>query len=920
MRRWFLSYNSQDLGLIQSLEAALQRKDADAHVYFAPKSERAGGFWLPSLAREIAEATVFVLLVGEKGVGPWQVLEYNEALARRVKEPAFPLVPVVLDGQPAPGLPFLRQLHWIVTADPSAESSLALLMDAADGGGWTPKELWRHTAPYRGLAAMTEADSDYFFGRARETAEVIRALASMPNKLPILLGNSGVGKSSLAQAGAIAALMRQDWPETAEVSGAWPLSFNTSRRWSFLKLKPGNEPVRALVEPFLWTWQFEATDPKRAKLLSSWTGELLDGKVTLRDLLDATQARYRDELHQPEPPAFLLYIDQGEELYVRAEEPERRRFSEILARDLSDPRLHALMGLRADFSGALLNDEPLFEAHQQINVPPLREAHLREVITRPAELLSARFETDHLATDIARRTAEESTKDAGALPLLSYLLDDMWSAMVTRGDGVLRLPPAAIELGGVLARRANTFLSSHPQAEDTLRRLLTLKLATVRDDGEPTRRRAARSEFTEEEWRLVSELADHPNRLLVTAIPESGEPYAEVAHETIFRRWEKLTDWVAAEREFLAWRSGLEAARREWRAAPERSRDEALLMGFPLTQARTWFSNRADDIPQADREFIAQSHKAARRRKLRVQATFGALAAVIVLGLAAYWNEQLLKPAYHWVIDVRSYVLSAQRERMLTPGELFRECASTDGDYSKYCPQMIVAPVGKFMMGSPSNESGRNIDESPQHEVTIALPFAVSKFEVTFDQWDACNQYGGCAPVVWRGGAPRGGKQPANNVSWYDAQQYVRWLSSLTGQHYRLLTEAEWEYAARAGSTTPFSFEGPLRWQLGEYAWYGPNSGGNTNPVGEKKPNAFGLYDMYGNVAEWVEDCHHMNYNGSPTNGSAWIDDNCVDRVFRGGSYSTTSENYLRSASRGRAPPDNRAFTIGFRVGRTLTP
>jgi hypothetical protein len=132
MRRWFLSYNSQDLSLMRSLEAALRRKDPEGHVYFAPKSERAGGFWLPSLAHEIAEATVFVLLVGEKGLGPWQVLEYNEALARRVKEPAFPLVPVLLNGQTAPGLPFLRQLHWIVTTDPASEHSLTLLMDAAD--------------------------------------------------------------------------------------------------------------------------------------------------------------------------------------------------------------------------------------------------------------------------------------------------------------------------------------------------------------------------------------------------------------------------------------------------------------------------------------------------------------------------------------------------------------------------------------------------------------------------------------------------------------------------------------------------------------------------------------------------------------------------------------------------------------------
>ncbi len=134
--------------------------------------------------------------------------------------------------------------------------------------------------------------------------------------------------------------------------------------------------------------------------------------------------------------------------------------------------------------------------------------------------------------------------------------------MIKRGDGVLRLPAQAMELGGVLADRANAFLARYPKAEETLRRVLTLKLATVREDGEPTRRLARRSEFTEEEWRLVSELADHPHRLLVTATPEAGETYAEVAHEAIFRRWDKLREWISAEREFLVWKSKLEGARR----------------------------------------------------------------------------------------------------------------------------------------------------------------------------------------------------------------------------------------------------------------------------------------------------------------------------------------------------------------------
>ena len=443
---------------MQSLEAALRRKDPEAKIFFAPKSLRAGGLWLPELAREIAEATVFVLLVGEKGIGPWQA-EYYEALDRRVKQHDFPVVFVLLDGQPAPGLPFLRQLHWVITTDPASEKDLARVMDAAAGNGSPPPgKLWRHTAPYRGLNAMTESDADFFFGRARETAEAIWALAEAPDKLPVLLGNSGVGKSSLAQAGAIAALVRQAWPETAEAPGMWPAAFNASRRWCFLKLKPGTEPVRALVEPFLWTWQFVAVDPGRAELQSSWVGKLLGGKVTLRDLLDATQARYRDELHQPEPPAFLIYIDQGEELYARAEERQRRRFSEILVDGLGDPRLRAMISMRADFAGDLQKDQPLYMAHRQINVPPLREAQLREVVSRPAALLSARFEPEELAASIAGRTAEESAKDAGALPLLSYLLDDMWTGMVKRGDGKLRLPKAAVEIGAVLVDRADAFL------------------------------------------------------------------------------------------------------------------------------------------------------------------------------------------------------------------------------------------------------------------------------------------------------------------------------------------------------------------------------------------------------------------------------------------------------------------------------
>jgi formylglycine-generating enzyme required for sulfatase activity len=336
-------------------------------------------------------------------------------------------------------------------------------------------------------------------------------------------------------------------------------------------------------------------------------------------------------------------------------------------------------------------------------------------------------------------------------------------------------------------------------------------------------------------------------------------------------------------------------------------------MGFALDQARKVRHERAHDIPDSDREFIELSHKAAQRRKMRVQALVGTLAAVIVLGVIAYWNDQELKGLYRWFAHVRGYVLTVQAERMLKPGDTFSECVKTDGDYSKYCPQMVVVSAGKFMMGSPAAEMDRQRDEGPQHEVTIARPFAVSKFEATSDQWETCIQYGGCT----RDRSPfGGGKQPVIFVTWDKAQEYVKWLSGFIGKRYRLLTEAEWEYAARAGSTDPYSFEGDAS-VLGEYAWYSKNSGDKTHPVGEKKPNAFGLYDVHGNVMEWVEDCYHKTYDGAPTDGSAWTTGDCANRILRGGAWKYSFQ-VLRSAHRSGLSPEYKGANVGFRVGRTL--
>ena len=790
---------------------------------------------------------------------------------------------------------------------------------AAAGGYAEPEEAWRAVSPYRGLAAMDETNSAYFFGRSRETVEVLNALAAQPDRLPLLLGNSGVGKSSLAQAGVLTMLKREAWPEDAGAAHAWPDALRGSGGWCYLKLQPGESPIGRITETILNTWQLDRTGTEWSQQCAQWMDGLLGGKLVLDDLFEQTRRRYAD-LQRSAPPGFFLYVDQGEELYVRSDERQRRRFCELLAQAIGDGHLRGMMSLRADFFGELQKDESLYEIHRLINVPPLREAELRDVVSRPAALLSARFANDHVAADIARRTAEETSKDACALPLLSYLLDDMWTNMVRRGDGVLRLPGESIELGGVLVARANAFVARHPHSEDRLRRIFTLKLATVREGEEPTRRRATRSEFADDEWPLVNDLADHPNRILVVAAPEGGEPYAEVAHEAVFRRWDKLRTWIATEREFLAWRSGLEAARRAWQAADAGTKNDALLMGLALAQAQNWMGRRADDIPPVDRGFITLSQQMARQRKRRVQAFAGAAGVIVLATLAGWMGQDFLSEQWrrftvvrpYIANQVRPYLLSAAAERALKPGEVFRECAAD-------CPEMVVVPAGKFLMGSPLTERGHNKAEEPQHLVTIANAFAVSKYPVTFADWDACAAYGDCAQDIPDSGSGRG-RMPVINVNWQDAERYAAWLSRITGKPYRLLSEAEFEYAKRGGTQTAYYWGDDIGRNHADCADCGSQWDRiQATPVGTFAPNPFGLYDMAGNIWQWVQDCLHGNYGGAPEDGSAWTADDCEAHVLRAGAW-LSGHLTVRSASRIRTAVGDRTATVGFRVARTLGP
>ncbi len=241
-----------------------------------------------------------------------------------------------------------------------------------------------------------------------------------------------------------------------------------------------------------------------------------------------------------------------------------------------------------------------------------------------------------------------------------------------------------------------------------------------------------------------------------------------------------------------------------------------------------------------------------------------------------------------------------------------------------WCPTMVVVPGGSFVMGSPLGESGRGANEGPQHTVNIRR-FAVSKFEITWDQWQACVDDGGCngAGPESTGGDNGWGREsrPVIEVSWHDAQAYALWLAEETGQSYRLLSESEWEYAARGGTTTRYSW-GDRYPICDPTAPNGANFGGCTNlrtlPVGTFPPNPFGLHDMHGNTYEWVQDCFNFSYAAAPTDGSAYIDGACTFRMLRSGSWGSYPQ-ILRSAYRVFFEPGFRYQNFGIRIARDLS-
>jgi formylglycine-generating enzyme required for sulfatase activity len=779
--------------------------------------------------------------------------------------------------------------------------------------------------PFPGLASFGDDDADaaLFYGRSREIAHTLEELRKMRAERDlrplVILGASGAGKSSLLKAGIIPRLRRE--------APAWlPLR----------AFRPGGDPLlnfaEALARTFADFGKVEAHGVIRDRLFEAWSSAERGANGDLTEAGLATVARVLatdgDRLRQAAGragAAILISIDQAEEI-ARAEGRSADALADYLrvALATTETSWQLAFTIRTD-------SFPELQSHRRFQNLEARGYDLRSlpafrfdsVVEEPAKRYGVAI--DHLLVDALMEDAPKED----ALPLLAFALQRLWRQYAASGALTEDNYGKVGGLRGLIEDAAERALCGIEPEQDVplpasalLKRLDDLgastfvpKLAQINDQGATIRRVAHWTGFSEEQKELLSRFDRW--RLVLRKGADGSGGTVEVAHEALFREWPRLASWLEPERARLDALRALEVDAATW---DRNTRDTAFLnhRDKRLAEADALAASERyrPRLGPRERDYIGACHDAerlAQGRARRMRIAVGALAGVILAGLAAYWQEHALRNHYHWFAHVRGHVRTAEQESALKASESFKECSD-----EKYCPEMVVVPAGEFMMGSPENEKDHSDDEGPRHAVKIAKRFAVSKFEITFDQWDTCVTKGECT-LSGAGGSTWGrGRQPAINVSWEDAQQFVRWLSKLTGREYRLLSEAEWEYAARAGTATPYSFEGDET-VLGEYAWYDKNSEYQAHPVGERKPNAFGLFDVHGNVWEWVEDCYHDSYKGAPTDGSAWTEGDCSRRMVRGGSWVWAPQG-VRSASRAGYASLIRRSYAGFRVGRTLNP
>lgn len=650
---------------------------------------------------------------------------------------------------------------------------------------------------------------------------------------------------------------------------------------------------------------------------------------------------------------LVLAIDQAEDLFPDSTSESAALLNllrELLADDA--PAVLVIVTIRSEAYEKLQTAKALEGIGQQfLSLTNMPRGAYQAVIEGPAARLK---ETDRplLIEPALTQALLSDIEDGGgrdALPLLAFTLERLYLEYGGRGrltiadyDALGRIK-GSIEAAVERAFQAADGDARIPRDRDArlalLRRGLIPWLAGIDpDSGSPRRQKARISEIPEEALPLINLLVEQ--RLLSTDRNRStGERTIEPAHEALLRQWGSLQGWLQEDFAALTNLETVKRAARDW-AANARGEEWLSHRARRLADAKRLLQRQdlAGKLDTTDRAYIetSSSHERAMRNGVRrSRIVLGAISGVAVGGLiyAGISQKHVLMAYSHELIDrIWPKVLTAAQEQTLKQLGEFQEC--TD------CPVMVVIPAGMFKMGAPGSDASQvdpdkyaeNLkehpdayaDELPIHNVTIAKPFAVGKYDITFDEWDTCYMLGGCATYASDENWGRGAR-PVVHVDWNDAQQYVAWLSIKTGKTYRLLSESEWEYSARAGSVTAFNWGDRIGTGYANCDGCGSNwDNKETVEVGKFKPNAFNLFDMAGNVWQWVEDCYMRNYEAAPANGSAVVTADCRQHVLRGGSWYSWPIN-SRSAMRAIGPQPLQPLantpgrTVGFRVARTLS-
>jgi hypothetical protein len=529
----------------------------------------------------------------------------------------------------------------------------------------------------------------------------------------------------------------------------------------------------------------------------------------LKSLAEKATPAALDHDIKPKPPTLIISIDQGEELFLVEGEEEARAFLALLADLLreDDPSLIALFTIRSDaYEPLQLTRELEGVRREMLNLPPMPKGSYAEVIKGPAQRLVSAGRPLKLEGSLVETLLADIEEGGGkdALALLAFTLERIYLEYGGRGQlmladyralkGIKGSIEAAVERALKEADKDPAIPKDRQVRLGLLRRGLIPWLAGIDPDtGAPRRRVARKSEIPPEARPLIDHLVEQ--RLLATDISKkTGEQTIEPAHEALLRQWGLLQSWLAEDAGILTVMGGVKRASRDW--AENGKSSGWLVHATGRLEAAERLRERADlaaNLGPTDLEYLAACRKAeaaARGRARRVQALVSMLLVGIITGLIGWINQAYIREQFYWfwimrpykVANVDDYVLKPETERALKPLASFRECA-------KDCPEMIVVPAGSFVMGSPATEKGRYTNEGPQRSVTIAQRFAVSKFDVTFADWDACFSLRGCFQIG-DGGFGRE-TRPVINVTWEDAQEYAAWFSKMIGRSYRLLTEAE---------------------------------------------------------------------------------------------------------------------------------